>query len=72
MALYGGAGGLELIETIIKEAHEHLTDTGQLWLEHEPEQVEKIHTLATENGFTPETHNDQYNLARYTVLTVAQ
>jgi release factor glutamine methyltransferase len=71
-ALYGGHHGLELITRIITEAPKCLTPGGQLWLEHEPEQVHKIETLARRNGFQEcTTHSDQYGVDRYSVLSMA-
>ena len=69
-ALYGGEGGLELIEHIIAAAPKFLNQNGQLWLEHEPEQAAAIQLLATKHGFAPRTHIDQYNVARFSVLVV--
>lgn len=71
-ALYGGKDGMELIEKIIAQAKKHLTRNGQLWIEHEPEQVESVTTLAQTYTYTVATHNDQYKVPRYSVLTMAQ
>jgi len=68
LALYGGAEGMECIGKIIAQAPEYLTNDGQLWIEHEPEQVVAIMKLALENNFSVTTHNDQYNTPRYSVL----
>ncbi len=68
-ALYGGHEGLALIERIIKEAAAHLTPHGEVWIEHEPEQVVAIHTLAQTAGFFSTTHPDQYGTLRYTALS---
>ena len=70
-ALYGGRQGLELIEQIIAQAPSHLTPAGQLWLEHEPEQTTRIHEIALQHGFSITTHKDQYQVERFSVLTVA-
>jgi methylase of polypeptide subunit release factors len=70
LALYGGPGGLALIERIIATAPTHLTPDGQLWLEHEPEQSSAIHTLATLHGCTATTHLDQYQVERYSILVL--
>ncbi len=70
-ALYGGRQGLELIEQIITQAPTHLTPAGQLWLEHEPEQTTRIHEIALQHGFSITTHKDQYQVERFSVLTVA-
>ena len=69
-ALYGGQNGLELIRTIIAEAPAHLNPQGQLWLEHEPEQSKTIQALGQANGFSVTTHQDQYNVERYTILVL--
>ncbi len=69
-ALYGGQGGMALIAQIIATSPTFLNPSGQLWLEHEPEQTDVIHSLATENGFVVITHRDQYQVERYSVLVL--
>lgn len=68
-ALFAEDGGFALIERIITEAPAHLTETGTLVIEHEPEHVERIQALASQNGFTALSKNDQYGVARYTILS---
>ncbi len=68
LALYGGKDGLELISKIIQEASNHLFPAGQLWLEHEPEQVKDIEKLALEQGFSIDNQKDQYGVFRYSIL----
>jgi HemK-like putative methylase len=70
LALYGGIDGLEIIQQIITTAKDHLTPTGQLWIEHEPEQVNRINKLAADSGFNCTSHADQYGVLRYSVLVV--
>ncbi len=71
VALYGGEAGLELIEKIINQSPAHLTQCGQLWMEHEPEHKEVILTLANGAGFDlVTTHSDQYGIPRFSVLTM--
>jgi len=70
LALYGGIDGLEIIEQIIATAKDHLTPTGQLWIEHEPEQVNHINKLAADGGFNCTSHADQYGVLRYSILVV--
>jgi len=70
VALYGGRGGMEVIERIITAAPTYLIPAGQLWLEHEPEQTTAIQSLAKEYGFTSTTHTDQYGVERYSVLVL--
>jgi len=70
LALYGGKKGLEIITKIIKQAKKFLKPEGELWIEHEPEQVEAINTLALEDGFSISNHKDQYKLVRWSILNV--
>jgi len=68
LALYGGNNGLEIIEKIIKQAPDNLSENGVLYIEHEPEQSIAIAELAKENGFESQTYTDQYQIERYTRL----
>ncbi|HMO78126.1 MAG TPA: peptide chain release factor N(5)-glutamine methyltransferase [Candidatus Paceibacterota bacterium] len=68
LALYGGKDGLEFIKAIIEQAPSHLLAGGQLWLEHEPEQVEAIANLSAQHGFKPLTHPDQFGVPRFSQL----
>lgn len=71
LALFGGVSGLEIIARIIIEARSFLTPhSGQLWIEHEPFQVEAISELAVANNFHIITHPDQYNVPRFSVLSM--
>jgi release factor glutamine methyltransferase len=70
IALYGGNGGLEIIQKIIFNSLEYLSKTGQLWIEHEPEQSVEISKLGKEAGFKTITHTDQYNKERYSQLVL--
>lgn len=65
VALYGGAGGMEIIERIIREAPKHLNPGGVLYVEHEPEQEEKIKTIAPQ----AEIYEDQFRVKRYSRIT---
>jgi release factor glutamine methyltransferase len=69
LALYGGRDGLEIINTIIYDSVKFLRENGQLWLEHEPEQVVAIHRCAEDMDFHVTTYTDQYGVQRYSVLT---
>jgi release factor glutamine methyltransferase len=69
-ALYGGDQGLALIAQIIATAPTYLGSGGELWLEHEPEQSETIASLATDAGFSCHTHQDQYEVERFSRLVV--
>jgi release factor glutamine methyltransferase len=70
LALYGGANGMECIEKIIKQATAYLSEDGQLWIEHEPEQCIAIQKLAKTHNFACTTHQDQYGIERYTILVL--
>lgn len=70
LALYGGAEGMECIEKIITQASDYLAVSGQLWIEHEPEQSSLITHLAKNNSFTCTTHKDQYQVERYSILVL--
>ena len=69
IALYGGDKGMELITKIVKLAPNFLKPNGQLWLEHEPEQVENIKNLGKDK-FTVHTYKDQYSVPRFTQLVL--
>lgn len=71
-ALYGGEDGLFVINRVLRDTKNHLSQNGELWLEHEPEQVRRLNALAKEHGLTIATHTDQYNAPRYSVFAVAQ
>jgi methylase of polypeptide subunit release factors len=72
LALFGGEAGMELITRIISDARDYLTPLGQLWIEHEPAQVEAINLLAAKYHYIVVTHPDQYGVPRVSVLTMAQ
>lgn len=69
-ALYGGSEGLEIIFNIINQAKSFLEPNGQLWIEHEPEQVELVRALANTREFLCQVGHDQYKTARFSKLTV--
>jgi len=70
LALYGGVGGLEIIEQLIRTAPAHLVSGGQLWIEHEPEQAAAINDIARTYHFACTNHLDQYNVVRYSILVL--
>jgi HemK-like putative methylase len=73
LALYGGKSGMEIIERIIHDAPQYLAPHGQLWIEHEPEQVEAIQALSHSSCATwssMRTLHDQYGAARCSILTL--
>lgn len=68
LALYGGHNGLEIILTIINDSKKFLAPGGQLWIEHEPEQVEAIRESAEAEGFCTSPYNDQYGVNRFSIF----
>ena len=70
LALYGGQGGVEVVDRIIAAAPDYLTEGGQLWIEHEPEQSEAIQQSAEAAGFRTTTFPDQYGVQRFSVLSL--
>lgn len=70
LALYGGVGGMEIIEQLITAAPNHLTTGGQLWIEHEPEQSIAVQTIAELSNFKASSHVDQYSIERYSILVL--
>jgi release factor glutamine methyltransferase len=72
IALYGGQDGLDLIRTIVNEAKKQLSKNGVLYIEHEPEQSEALQAFASGAGLAVTTHNDQYDVPRYSRFAVAQ
>lgn len=71
-ALYGGTFGMEYLARILHTAPAYLHPGGSLWLEHEPEHLRAIATLARPHFAEIHTYNDQYNCARFSVCTMAQ
>lgn len=65
LALYGGKGGLEIIERILAQAPNHLKPMGLLYLEHEPEQVVAL----SENPLYLNTEQDQFEVPRFSRFT---
>ncbi len=61
VALWGGAGGMEVIDRIIVEAPKHLNSGGVLYIEHEPEKAGHIAKLCP--GAQP--HEDQFGVIRF-------
>lgn len=69
LALYGGEAGFEILKKIITKAPTFLNSNGELWLEHEPEQVSTISDFGKDN-FLITHHQDQYNVLRFTKLKI--
>jgi len=64
IALYGGNDGMELIRRFLKEAKDHLKDTGVIYMEFDPGQRKEIEELA--KGYSKhEFFKDRYDKQRY-------
>jgi release factor glutamine methyltransferase len=63
-ALWGGAGGMEIIERIILEAPKYLSPGGLLYIEHEPEQARHIAELC-QNALS---YEDQFGVIRSSII----
>ncbi len=61
LALFGGFGGMELIVEILTEVSHFLKPDGVLYIEHEPEQVQKIKELLSGIISQP----DQFGIIRF-------
>ena len=71
IALFGGQDGAEYVRRIIKDAPKYLNENGVLYIEHEPEQWEKIESLGKKADFKSiEIHKDQFQRERYTRLAI--
>ncbi len=71
LALAGGSDGFELLEKIITAAPKYFKPSGQLYLEHEPEQSVAVQDLGNRLGFSVTTHQDQYGVKRYSILVLS-
>lgn len=67
-ALFSKQAGTADLTTIIKQAHKYLNHDGEIYLEHEPEQINIINKIATRQGFSVLNHQDQYQQYRFSVL----
>jgi release factor glutamine methyltransferase len=68
LALYGGADGLSVIQTILEEANERLREGGSLWLECDSEHADVVLARAKDAGLLSSTlHHDQYGRPRLLV-----
>jgi release factor glutamine methyltransferase len=76
IALFGGTDGIQIIKEIISQSAKFLTPSvnsqlpSQLWIEHEPFQVNDINTLASHYHMSHTNHHDQYSTYRYTILSM--
>lgn len=67
-ALYSGIDGLDHIRKIVSDVREHLSPSGELWLECDIAHAEEVRTLALAGGARSATINDdQYGRPRYLV-----
>ena len=68
-ALFAEQQGFGLIQKTIEQSKQYLQEDGVLVIEHDPEQVDKLHRVAKKEGWdTITTYKDQYNKDRYTTM----
>ncbi len=70
-AVFADDDGFDFIERTIEGAKLHLEAGGELWIEHDPEQAERLSQCGERAGFSTQTHRDQFNRLRYTILSIA-
>lgn len=68
-ALFAENDGFALVQKTVEGLPAHLTRGGELWIEHEPFQTERLSELAREQNLRVETHLDQYGTQRFSVLS---
>jgi release factor glutamine methyltransferase len=68
-ALFATDNGFALIEIILTGLPEHLSSAGVAFIEHEPEQAERINTTAKKLGLTVTHQKDQYGVFRYSEVS---
>jgi len=67
-ALFAGDDGMDVISRIIEDAREHLTDTGELWMECDIENIAAAKELLLDKGYSSaEIRTDQYGRERIVV-----
>lgn len=69
LALFAEDEGFRLIHETLREARAHLTPGGRLFIEHEPEQADRLVSSGIEVGLTVENRKDQYGVLRYSTLS---
>lgn len=68
-ALFAEHEGFALIERTILGARDHLTENGLLYIEHEPEQSQRVLSVGQSAKFDVWNMKDQYGVLRYSVLS---
>ncbi len=69
LALRAGADGLAVIQRIANRLSRHLAPGGNAWIECDSLHATAARELFTEQGFTAEIHNDQYERPRLIVVS---
>ena len=68
-ALWSGADGLDIIRRFLSEAKNHLTPTGEIWLEFGVGQKTRIEKLIKAEGYKQyQFHRDQFGRFRFVVI----
>lgn len=67
-ALFAPEEGFFFIKRILRSAHNFLSESGVLYIEHEPEHEELIHVTVLKTDLIAHTFKDQYGVIRFTRL----
>lgn len=67
-SLWGGKDGLYFIKKFLKEAKNHLLPGGEVWMEFDTLEKEKIATICSKLGYKFEPQKDQYKKWRYAII----
>ena len=69
LALFAGESGLDIITEFLNTARFHLNKTGQIWMEFDSFQKNKIEKILKSSGYKNwGFHKDQFNRWRYIVI----
>lgn len=67
-SLWGGKDGLYFIKKFLKEAKEYLLPNGQIWMEFDSPEKEKIAEICEKLGYSSIFKKDHYKRWRYAVI----
>jgi release factor glutamine methyltransferase len=67
-SLWGGKDGLYFIKKFLAEAKNHFMTDGEIWMEFDSPEKNKIANLCSESGYDFEPQKDQYKKWRYAII----
>ncbi len=68
-SLWGGKDGLFFIKKFLAQAKNHLSTGGEIWMEFDTPEKDKIAALSKKYGLAPDFRKDQYGRYRFVVLS---